>query len=197
MILAADRGPYLRPWWLHRNDRLSGDARLIYSAIASLDGYVETRGSLTVDAGRKVHASSTILNGRSAPIYGRRMYETMVFRETASNADEPAVFGTMPRSGGQPRRSCTPGRFRRYQRGRESSAARSDAVGSSSSPRGRHRIRGPSSRATHSARAGRRVPSVLVPIVVGGKRPARQRPRNRLLDERRFKRRRHLLPCTA
>jgi dihydrofolate reductase len=71
-------------------------AKLIYSAITSLDGYIED------DEGKfdwaapddEVHA---FVNDLERPIgtylYGRRMYETMVFWETVSTeADEPAVF---------------------------------------------------------------------------------------------------------
>jgi dihydrofolate reductase len=66
-------------------------AKLIYSAIASLDGYVED------DEGRfdwaapddEVHA---VVNDLERPIgtyiYGRRMYETMVFWETAGTGAE-------------------------------------------------------------------------------------------------------------
>jgi len=70
-------------------------ARLIYSAIASLDGYVEDEQGkfdwATPDD--KVHA---FVNDLERPIgtylYGRRMYETMVFWETVStSADRPAV----------------------------------------------------------------------------------------------------------
>ena len=70
-------------------------AKLIYSAIASLDGYVQD------DEGRfdwaapddEVHA---FVNDLERPIgtylYGRRMYETMVFWETAgTGADSPRV----------------------------------------------------------------------------------------------------------
>jgi len=70
--------------------------KLVYAAIASLDGYVED------EAGRfdwaapdeEVHA---FVNELERPIgtylYGRRMYETMVFWETVgADADEPAVF---------------------------------------------------------------------------------------------------------
>ena len=69
---------------------------LIYAMIASLDGYVEDEeGNFdwsTPDD--EVHA---FVNDLERPIgtqlYGRRMYETMVFWETASaGADEPAVF---------------------------------------------------------------------------------------------------------
>jgi dihydrofolate reductase len=71
-------------------------AKLIYAAIASLDGYVEdAQGSFdwsTPD--EEMHA---FVNDLERPIgtylYGRRMYETMVFWETAgAEADEPAVF---------------------------------------------------------------------------------------------------------
>jgi len=71
-------------------------AKLIYAAIASLDGYVEDQeGRFDWSApDEEVHA---FVNDLERPIgtylYGRRMYETMVFWETATTeADEPAVF---------------------------------------------------------------------------------------------------------
>jgi dihydrofolate reductase len=71
-------------------------AKLIYAAICSLDGYVEdAEGSFDWAApDEEVHA---FVNDLERPIgtylYGRRMYETMVFWETVSpDADEPAVF---------------------------------------------------------------------------------------------------------
>ncbi len=69
--------------------------KLIYSAIASLDGYVEdaTGGFGWAAPDDELHA---FVNDLERPIgtylYGRRMYETMVFWETASTVDEPAVF---------------------------------------------------------------------------------------------------------
>jgi dihydrofolate reductase len=70
-------------------------AKLIYSAIASLDGYVED------DEGKFEWAAPddevfAFVNDLERPIgtylYGRRMYETMVFWETASTgSDQPAV----------------------------------------------------------------------------------------------------------
>jgi dihydrofolate reductase len=70
-------------------------ARLIYSPIASLDGYVEDeQGKFDWAApDDEVHA---FVNDLSRPIgtylYGRRMYETMVFWETVSiSAGQPAV----------------------------------------------------------------------------------------------------------
>ncbi len=71
-------------------------ARLIYSAIASLDGYVEDKhGSFEWAApDDEVHA---FVNDLERPVgtylYGRRMYETMVYWETASTSgDQPAAI---------------------------------------------------------------------------------------------------------
>ena len=70
-------------------------AKLIYSAIASLDGYVEdAQGRFDWAApDDDVHA---FVNDLERPIgthlYGRRMYETMMFWETAgSDPESPAV----------------------------------------------------------------------------------------------------------
>lgn len=69
--------------------------KLIYSAIASLDGYVEDkRGDFDWAApDGEVHA---FVNDLERPIgtylYGRRMYETMVYWETVSTGDEPSVY---------------------------------------------------------------------------------------------------------
>jgi dihydrofolate reductase len=70
--------------------------KLIYSAIASLDGYVEDeRGKFDwAMPDEEVHG---FVNDLERPIgtylYGRRMYETMVFWETAgAAADEPPAF---------------------------------------------------------------------------------------------------------
>jgi dihydrofolate reductase len=71
-------------------------AKLIYAAIASLDGYVEDEEGRFDWAApdEEVHA---FVNDLERPIgtylYGRRMYETMAFWETAgAEADEPPVF---------------------------------------------------------------------------------------------------------
>jgi dihydrofolate reductase len=67
-------------------------AKLIYSAIASLDGYVEDeQGTFDWAApDEEVHA---FVNDLERPVgthlYGRRMYETMVYWETAPIADQP------------------------------------------------------------------------------------------------------------
>ena len=71
-------------------------AKLIYSAITSLDGYVaDEDGSFDWDEpDEEVH---TFLNDLERPVgtylYGRRMYEVMVFWETALTlADQPPVM---------------------------------------------------------------------------------------------------------
>ncbi len=71
-------------------------AKLIYMAITSLDGYVEdTDGKFEWAApDEEVHG---FVNDLERPIatylYGRRMYDTMAFWETAGTGrEEPAVF---------------------------------------------------------------------------------------------------------
>jgi dihydrofolate reductase len=71
-------------------------AKLIYSAITSLDGYVaDEDGNFDWAApDEEVHA---FVNDLERPIgtylYGRRMYETMAYWETAdTSADQPAVM---------------------------------------------------------------------------------------------------------
>jgi dihydrofolate reductase len=69
-------------------------ARLIYSAITSLDGYVaDEAGSFDWSMpDDEVHA---IVNDRMRPVgthlYGRRLYDVLVAWETMDTADEPRV----------------------------------------------------------------------------------------------------------
>jgi dihydrofolate reductase len=69
-------------------------AKLIYSALMSLDGYVaDTKGNFDWAApDEEVHA---FVNDLERPIgtylYGRRMYETMVYWETAPADDSPVA----------------------------------------------------------------------------------------------------------
>lgn len=75
--------------------------RLIYAAIASLDGYVEDAGG-AFDWAMPDDELHAFVNELERPIgtylYGRRMYETMVFWETAgAGADDPAVFAEYAR----------------------------------------------------------------------------------------------------
>lgn len=71
-------------------------AELIYSAIASLDGYVEDeQGKFDWAApDEEVHAFVNDLERSiGAYLYGRRMYETMLFWETVSTDDRSPVAG--------------------------------------------------------------------------------------------------------
>ncbi|HVF12340.1 MAG TPA: dihydrofolate reductase family protein [Actinomycetota bacterium] len=69
-------------------------AKLIYTAITSLDGYIEDEsgGFDWAAPDEEVH---TFINDREREVgtylLGRRMYETMVYWESASEADEPIV----------------------------------------------------------------------------------------------------------
>ena len=70
-------------------------ARLIYSAVTSLDGYVED-GDGNFDWSAPDQEVHTFVNDLERPVgtylYGRRMYETMVHWETAHTlADQPAA----------------------------------------------------------------------------------------------------------
>ena len=70
-------------------------ARLIYSSIASLDGFIaDASGSFEWAApDEEVH---TFVNNLEAPIgtylYGRRLYEVMQFWQTAPTSGEPPCF---------------------------------------------------------------------------------------------------------
>jgi dihydrofolate reductase len=69
--------------------------RLIYSAIASLDGYVnDAHGRFEWAApDAEVHAFVNDLERDTGTyLYGRRMYETMAVWETMDVTDEPAVM---------------------------------------------------------------------------------------------------------
>lgn len=70
-------------------------AKLIYSAIASLDGYVADKDG-NFDWAAPDEDLHTFVNDLERPVgtylYGRRMYETMLFWETEEKfADEPPV----------------------------------------------------------------------------------------------------------
>ncbi len=70
-------------------------AKLIYSAITSLDGYVEDKKG-NFDWAMPDPEVYAFVNDLVRPIgthlYGRRMYETMQFWETAPTSTEPAVI---------------------------------------------------------------------------------------------------------
>jgi dihydrofolate reductase len=70
-------------------------ARLIYSAIASLDGYIEDKQG-RIDWGAPDEEVHAFVNDLERPagtyLYGRRMYETMRYWETeGGGADDSAV----------------------------------------------------------------------------------------------------------
>ena len=77
-------------------------AKLIYSAIASLDGYVEDKhgGFASLAPDDEVHAFINVLERPIGTyLYGRRMYETMVYWESVRTAsDQPAVPHGISRS---------------------------------------------------------------------------------------------------
>src|SRR4029453_12690534 len=106
---AQDVAPRRRPDHGHGRDPRdvrAGMSKLIYSALASLDGDGEdadgafpwagpARGVPPVGTGprEEVHAFANELEGAIAPhLYGRRMYETMAYWESPANTvDGPAV----------------------------------------------------------------------------------------------------------
>ena len=66
-------------------------ARLIYAAISSLDGYIEDREGRFDWAApdQEVHQFvNDLMRPTGTHLYGRRMYETMVFWETAHTLDD-------------------------------------------------------------------------------------------------------------
>ena len=70
--------------------------KLIYTGLGSVDGYFEDAdgGFDWAEPDEDVHA---FVNDLERPIgtylYGRRMYETMVYWETVDTAGQPAVYG--------------------------------------------------------------------------------------------------------
>src|SRR5437764_3795290 len=69
-------------------------ARLIYSSIASVDGYIADQDG-NFDWAAPDEDVHRFVNDLERPVgtylNGRRMYETMVFWETAGGADQPPV----------------------------------------------------------------------------------------------------------
>ena len=69
-------------------------AKLIYSAITSLDGYIEDEsgGFYWAAPDEEVHAfANDMERAIGTHLYGRRMYETMAFWETAAHRARPVA----------------------------------------------------------------------------------------------------------
>ena len=172
-------------------------ARLIYSSIASLDGYVaDEKGNFDWAApDEEVHR---FVNDLERPVgtclYGRRMYETMVFWETAGGTDQPPFARDFAELWQAADKIV-------YSKTLESvSSARTrierdfdpDAVRRLKATAGRDLTVGGAGLAAQAIEAGLvdEIGLFLVPVVVGaGKRslPAGVRLDLELLDERRFR----------
>ena len=104
-------------------------AELIYSALASLDGYVaDEDGKFDwAEPDEEVHAFVNDLSRRVGTfLLGRRMYEVLSAWETIDLTGEPSAMRDFGRSGGRPTRSSTRGRWRQPPRpGRGSSGTSS------------------------------------------------------------------------
>jgi dihydrofolate reductase len=173
-------------------------AKLIYSAIASLDGYIEDAGGAfdwaAPDA--EVHAFANDLERPiGTHLYGRRMYETMVYWETAptSGAIDDAIhndFATIWQAADKVVYSttlATPASARtRIERTFDPDAIRQLKESSE------HDISiGGPALAAQALRAGLvdEIHLLLAPVIVGGGKPALPdgvRLQLELLDERRF-----------
>jgi dihydrofolate reductase len=171
-------------------------AKLIYSAISSLDGYVADRdGDFDWAApDEEVHAFVNDLErGVGTHLFGRRMYEVMVAWETMSLADQPDVmrdFAELWRAADKVVYSTT----------LESVSSARTRLERDFDPDAVRRMKATSERdisvggpglAAHAIRAGLvdELHLFLTPIVVGGgtrSLPDDVRVRLELLDERRF-----------
>ncbi len=172
-------------------------ARLTYLAIASLDGYIEdeTGGFGWAAPDDEVHAFVNDLERDVGTyLYGRRMYETMMFWETASSGDDqPEVmrdFAEIWRAADKVV----------YSKSLESASTARTRVERDFDPEAVRQLKASAQRdigvggpelAAHAFRAGLvdECHLFLVPIVVGGGKPALPdgvRLELELLDERRF-----------
>ncbi len=172
-------------------------AKLIYAAIASLDGYVEDETGRFDWAApdEEVHA---FVNELERPIgtylYGRRMYETMVFWETAAtDPGESSVFADYARIWRATEKVV-------YSKALETTSSARTRIERAFDPEAIRRLKesataditvGGAELAGHALAAGLvdECHLFLFPIVVGaGKRalPANVRAELELLDQRRF-----------
>ncbi len=90
--------------------------KLIYTAIASLDGYVADEEG-RFDWGEPDEEVHAFVNDLERPVgtylYGRRMYEVMRAWESVDSPTSRRSSRTSRRSGARPTRSCTRRRWRR------------------------------------------------------------------------------------
>jgi dihydrofolate reductase len=171
-------------------------ARLIYSVIASLDGYVaDEKGNFDwAEPDEEVHA---FLNELERPVgtylYGRGMYETMVYWETAGGADQPPVV----RDFAQMWRQAAKVVYSRTLEAVSSDRTRierdfdAEAVRRMKAEAARDMTVGGPDLAGQALAAGLvdECQMFLVPIVIGGGKPSlpgNVRLKLELLDERRF-----------
>jgi len=173
-------------------------AKLIYSAIASLDGYVEDeQGRFDWAApDDEVHAFVNDLERSVGTyLYGRRMYETMVFWETVSTgADQSVVtrdFAEIWRAGDKIVYSRTLQTVR-SARTRIEREFEPDAIRRLIETSGADLTVGGAGLAGEAMRAGlvEECQLLLAPIIVGGGKralPDKVLARLELLDERRFR----------
>ena len=170
-------------------------AKLIYTAITSLDGYIEDEGgSFDWSApDEDVHAFVNDLERRIGTyLYGRRLYETMVYWETAP-ADSPAVelnYARVWRSADKVVYSTTL-QETASTRTRIERTFDPDAVRAMKEAANADLTVGGAALAAHAFRAGLvdEVRLLLNPVVVGGGKralPDGVRLDLELLDERRF-----------
>ncbi len=180
---------------LGQND--AGMARLIYSAIASLDGYVEDEQG-AFDWAKPGEEVLALVNDLERPIgtylYGRRMYETMVFWETAGTGEEEPA---LTRDFAEIWRAAEKVVYSRTLRGVSSARTRLEH---DFDPGAIRRLKEAAARditVGGAALAGQAIAAGLVeechlfltPIIVGGGKralPDGVRARLELLDERRF-----------
>jgi dihydrofolate reductase len=171
-------------------------ARLIYSTIASLDGYVADRDG-NFDWGMPSEEEHTFVNDleRQAGTYlfGRRMYEVLVAWETLDTAGEPAVV----RDFAETWRAADKVVYSRTLQAPASARTRIErefdpaAVAQMKAAAARDLTIGGPALAAEAFRAGLvdECHLLLVPVVVGGGTralPDDIRLRLELLDERRF-----------
>jgi dihydrofolate reductase len=165
-------------------------AKLIYAAIASLDGYVEDEEGRFDWAAPddEVHA---FVNDLERPIgtylYGRRMYETMVFWETVNTGDYAGIWRAAEKIVYSRAIQTVSSARTRVEREFDR-----DAVRRLKQSSGADIAVGGAELAGHAIGAGLvdECHLFLCPIVVGaGKRalPANMRAQLELLDERRFR----------